>query len=259
MDHKKPHRKGKPKNFEKQTSKKQDDLVRLNKFIANSGLCSRREADEYIESGLITVNGKVVKEMGTKIKRSDKVMYGKKVLSGEKLVYIIMNKPKDCITTVYDPQGRKTVIDVLGDFVTERVFPVGRLDRNTTGLLLLTNDGDLADKLMHPKYEVRKIYQVGTDVNVKPTDLEKLVEGVDLEDGMVRADAAAYAGGKKNEVGLELHSGKNRVVRRMFEAMGYRVKKLDRVMFAGLTKKDVPRGKFRFLSDKEVAFLKMSK
>ena len=240
-----------------QSENSEDDLVRLNKFIANSGLCSRREADDLIVSGVITVNGKKVTQLGTKVKRTDKIMCGSQLLKGEKLVYILLNKPKDYITTSHDPQGRKTVLDLVKSAGKERIFPVGRLDRNTTGLLLLTNDGELTDKLTHPKYEVKKLYQVETDKSVKPTDLVQLIEGVELEDGEVNADNASYVNGVKNQIGVELHSGKNRVVRRMFENLGYKVDKLDRVMFAGLSKKDLPRGKYRVLTEKEISFLKM--
>ncbi len=253
----------KDKPFSKKSSKSEpakrpskNDLVRLNKYIANSGVCSRREADKLIEQGLIMVNGEVVTELGTKIKFGDKVQYEGNYLRGEQHVYLLMNKPKDFITTSKDPQGRKTVMDLIGSKCKERVYPVGRLDRNTTGLLMLTNDGELASKLTHPKHEIKKLYQVETDIPVKPSDLDLLVSGITLEDGDAKADNAAYAGGK-NIIGVELHSGKNRIVRRMFAELGYEVKKLDRVMFAGLTKKDIPRGKWRFLTDKEVAYLKM--
>jgi 23S rRNA pseudouridine2605 synthase len=235
---------------------KKNDLVRLNKYIANSGVCSRREADKLIEQGLIKVNGEVITQLGTKIKFGDKVQHDGNYLRGEQHVYLLLNKPKDFITTSKDPQGRKTVMDLIGSKCKERVYPVGRLDRNTTGLLMLTNDGELASKLTHPKHEIKKLYQVETDHPVKPEDLDTLMSGVTLEDGDAKADNAAYAGGK-NVIGIELHSGKNRVVRRMFAELGYEVKKLDRVMFAGLTKKDIPRGKWRFLSDKEIAYLKM--
>ncbi len=251
------------KSFSKKSAKAEpakrpskNDLVRLNKYIANSGVCSRREADKLIEQGLITVNGEVITELGTKIKFGDKVQYEGKYLRGEQHVYLLMNKPKDFITTSKDPQGRKTVMDLVGSKCKERVYPVGRLDRNTTGLLMLTNDGDLASKLTHPKNEIGKLYQVETDIPVKPEDLDALMTGITLEDGDAKADNAAYAGGK-NIIGVELHSGKNRIVRRMFAELGYEVKKLDRVMFAGLTKKDIPRGKWRFLTDKEIAYLKM--
>ena len=234
-----------------------DDRVRLNKFIANAGICSRREADDLITSGVISVNGKVVTELGTKVSKTDKIQYGDQTLKNEKNVYILLNKPKDYISTVFDPQGRKTVLELIRSAGKERVFPVGRLDRNTTGLLLLTNDGDLTDKLIHPKYKIKKLYQVETDKNVKSSDLLKIKEGVELEDGWVKADEAVYVRGDKSHIGIELHSGKNRVVRRIFESLGYRVKKLDRVAFAGLTKKDVPRGKWRFLTEKEISYLKM--
>ena len=247
------------KDFRSGVKRKFDDPVRLNKFIANSGLCSRRDADELIKDGAITVNGEVVTEMGVKVSRTDKVMYGDKVLSGEQLVYVLLNKPKDYITTMRDPQGRRTVRDLVKNACKERIYPVGRLDRNTTGLLLLTNDGEMADKLTHPRNEITKIYHVELDKAVKPSDLEQLRTGVELEDGEVHADNATYVQGEKRQVGLELHSGKNRVVRRMFEALGYEVLRLDRVMFAGLTKKEVPRGRWRMLTEKEVGYLRMLK
>jgi 23S rRNA pseudouridine2605 synthase len=234
-----------------------DDLVRLNKYIAASGVCSRREADTIILRGEITVNGKPVTELGFKVKRSDDVRYRNKRLSAEKLVYILLNKPKDYVTTTEDPHADKTVIDLIGDKCTERVYPVGRLDKSTTGVLLLTNDGELAVKLTHPKHKRRKIYHVFLDKVVVKEDLFRLVEGIDLEGDIIAADAATYADpDDRTQVGIELHSGQNRVVRRLFEKLGYRVNKLDRVYFAGLTKKNLPRGKWRFLSEKEVIMLK---
>lgn len=238
------------------------ELIRLNKYIANAGLCSRREADTMIENGLVSVNGNIVTQLGTKISRNDVVKYGGETLRKERPVYILLNKPKDYITTVKDTHERKTVLELIKNACKERVYPVGRLDRNTTGVLLLTNDGELTKKLTHPKYGAKKIYHVETDKNVNHLDLKKLTEGVLLEeDGIVKADEASYAGEHlgKNEIGVVLHSGKNRIVRRMFEALGYEVVKLDRVYFAGLTKKDLQRGRWRFLSDKEVGFLKMIK
>jgi 23S rRNA pseudouridine2605 synthase len=234
-------------------------IVRLNRFIASSGVCSRREADKLIEQGLITVNGKIVKELGSKVNPGDDVRYAGERLNFEKFVYILMNKPKDFITTVKDTHDRKTVLDLIGGAVKERIYPVGRLDRQTTGLLLLTNDGELAKRMTHPSHEISKLYHVVTDKEVTKADVEKLTSGVDLEDGRVHADKVAYVGDGKNkkELGVELHSGKNRVIRRMFEALGYKVVKLDRVMFAGLSKKKIPRGKWRFLTDKEVGRLKM--
>ena len=238
---------------------KDDNTMRLNKFLAHSGVCSRREADKYITAGLVQVNGEVVTELGTKVKISDNIKYGGESIRPEKPVYLLLNKPKDYITTMDDPQGRKTVSELVSNACKERVFPVGRLDRNTTGLLLLTNDGELAKKLTHPKHEIRKIYQVVLDKNVSAADLRKLVKGVQLEDGFVNVDVAAYVGDadSKKTIGVELHSGKNRVIRRLFEALGYKVVKLDRTVFAGLTKKSVPRGKYRFLNNKEVSQLKM--
>jgi 23S rRNA pseudouridine2605 synthase len=234
-----------------------DDLVRLNKYIAASGVCSRREADTIILRGEITVNGKPVTELGYKVNRNDDVRYRNKKLSAEKLVYILLNKPKDYVTTLEDPHADKTVIDLIGDKCPERVYPVGRLDKSTTGVLLLTNDGDLAGKLTHPRYKRRKIYHVFLDRIVVKEDLFRLVEGIDLEGDIIAADAATYADpDDRTQVGIELHSGQNRVVRRLFEKLGYRVNKLDRVYFAGLTKKNLPRGKWRFLSEKEVNMLK---
>lgn len=234
-----------------------DDLVRLNKYIAASGVCSRREADTIILRGEITVNGKPVSELGYKVNRKDEVRYRNKRLSAEKLVYILLNKPKDYVTTTEDPHADKTVMDLIGDKCTERVYPVGRLDKSTTGVLLMTNDGELAGKLTHPKHKRRKIYHVFLDKVVVKEDLFRLVEGIDLEGDIIAADAATYADpDDRSQVGIELHSGQNRVVRRLFEQLGYRVNKLDRVYFAGLTKKNLPRGKWRFLSEKEVVMLK---
>lgn len=233
--------------------------TRLNKFIASSGVCSRREADHLIEQGLITINGKVVTQLGTKVEPGDEVRYAGERLYFERYVYVLMNKPKDFITTVDDPQGRRTVMDLVSRHISERIYPVGRLDKNTTGLLLLTNDGDLAKKLTHPKHGVKKVYHVVTDVPVSKSDLQALTEGVELEDGFAVADSVAYVGDGKNkkELGVELHSGKNRIVRRMFEHLGYKVVKLDRVSFAGLTKKNLVRGKFRHLTEREIGSLKM--
>jgi len=233
------------------------ELIRLNRFIAGSGICSRRDADEIIKKGFITVNGKQVTELGTKVKPEDDVRYKNKKLSSEKLVYILLNKPKDYVTTVEDPHAQHTVLELIGDACPERVYPVGRLDKATTGVLLLTNDGDLAGKLTHPKYNRKKIYHVFLDKVVQKNDLFKLTEGVELDGEMIAADAVSYTDPEdKTQLGIELHSGQNRVVRRIFEKLGYDVKKLDRVYFAGLTKKNLPRGKWRFLSEKEVAILK---
>ncbi len=236
--------------------KEGDGLIRLNKFIANSGVCSRREADELIASGVVKVNGEIVTELGYKIKPEDRVHFGDRLIRGEKPVYILLNKPKDFITTSKDPQNRRTVLDLLTT-VKERVFPVGRLDRNTTGLLLLTNDGDLAEKLTHPRKNVEKIYHVELDKKLTEKDFKEFEAGVELEDGFFKPDEIAYVEGEnKSHVGVKLHSGKNRIVRRFFETLNYKVIKLDRVVYAGLTKKGLPRGKYRPLEDEEVAFLK---
>lgn len=233
--------------------------VRLNKFIANSGICSRREADEYISAGLITVNGNVVTELGVKVNPDDDVRFNGERLKGEKKVYVLMNKPKDFVTTTSDPHAEKNVMQLISrTMCPERIFPVGRLDKTTTGVLLLTNDGELAEKLTHPSFQKKKIYQVTLDKNVKPQDMDKLVEGITLDDGPAYADEVAYNGDDRSVVGIEIHSGRNRIVRRMFEALGYRVRKLDRVYFAGLTKKNLRRGQWRFLSDEEVTMLKLN-
>ena len=238
--------------------KSDDGSVRLNKYLSNAGICSRREADRLIETGVVEINGKVVTELGTKVMPGDVVHYGGEKISKEKPVYLLLNKPKGYITTVDDPYQRKTVLDIVMNACKERIYPVGRLDRDTTGLLLLTNDGDLTKKLTHPKHKVKKIYKVILHKNVAKSDLERLISGVELDDGFVKADAAEYVGdgSLKKEIGIELHSGKNRVIRRMMEALGYKVVKLDRVYFAGLTKKNLPRGKYRFLDQKELGMLK---
>ncbi len=238
----------------------QDNTVRLNKYIANAGICSRREADMLISTGVITVNGNVVTELGTKVTPDDVVRYNGEIVKPEKNVYILLNKPKDYITTTSDPMARKTVMHLLKGACKERTYPVGRLDRNTTGLLLLTNDGELAKKLMHPRHRIGKLYHVVLDKNVTKEIMNKIVKGVKLENTTVAADSIAYAGNGQNkkEVGIEIHSGQNRVVRRIFEKFGYKVIKLDRVMFAGLTKKNLPRGKYRFLTRNEINFLKMN-
>lgn len=234
-------------------------LVRLNKYIANSGVCSRREADTLIVSGAVKVNGEVVSELGSKVKPSDKVTIGEQTLKSEKHRYILLNKPKGYITTTDDPLERKTVMVLVEKACKERIYPVGRLDRNTLGLLLFTNDGDLAKKLTHPKHNIKKTYQVFLDQPLSKNDLLKISEGIDLEDGKIKPDAVAYVGDgiDRKSVGIELHSGKNRVVRRIFESLGYKVEKLDRVFFAGLTKKDLPRGRWRHLTEEEVNVLKM--
>ena len=235
-----------------------NEPIRLNKFLANAGVCSRREADEYIEAGAVTVNGAVVTELGTKVKRSDEIKFQDNVVTLEKKVYVLLNKPKDCVTTSDDPQNRKTVMDIVGNVCPERIYPVGRLDRNTTGVLLLTNDGDLASKLTHPKFLKKKVYHVFLDKNVTAHDMQQIAEGIELEDGEIHADAIEYASDTdKSQVGIEIHSGKNRIVRRIFEHLGYRVVKLDRVQFAGLTKKNLRRGDWRFLTEKEVDMLRM--
>ncbi len=232
--------------------------LRLNKFLANAGVCSRREADEFIQAGLVTVNGQVVTELGTKILRTDEVKFHDAVVSLEKKVYVLLNKPKDYVTTSDDPQQSKTVMDLVKDVCPERIYPVGRLDRNTTGVLLLTNDGDLASKLTHPKFLKKKVYHVHLDKNLTAHDMQQISEGITLEDGEIKADAVAYADERdKSQVGIEIHSGKNRIVRRIFESLGYRVTKLDRVQFAGLTKKNLRRGDWRFLTEKEVDMLRM--
>ena len=236
-----------------------NEPIRLNKFLANAGICSRREADEFITAGVISVNGEVVTELGTKIKRrTDEVKFHDQPVSIERKVYVLLNKPKDCVTTSDDPQERKTVMDFVKDACKERIYPVGRLDRNTTGVLLLTNDGDLASKLTHPKYLKKKIYHVYCDKNVTKADLDQIVSGITLDDGEIHADAVSYASETdKSQVGIEIHSGKNRIVRRIFESLGYRVIKLDRVYFAGLTKKGLRRGDWRYLTEKEVNMLRM--
>lgn len=232
--------------------------VRLNKYLANAGICSRREADNYIEAGLITVNGVVVTELGTKITPGDDVRFNSERVNPERKVYVLLNKPKDCVTTVDDPQERKTVLDCLRGIGKERIYPVGRLDRNTTGVLLLTNDGDLASKLTHPKFMKKKVYHVTCDKNVAMSDMDLLVNGIELEDGNVYADEVTYVNeADRSQIGIEIHSGKNRIVRRMMEHLGYKVQKLDRVLFAGLTKKNLKRGDWRYLTEKEVNMLRM--
>ena len=232
--------------------------LRLNKYLANAGVCSRREADEFIQAGVVTVNGEVVTELGTKILRTDEVKFHDAPVSLEKKVYVLLNKPKDYVTTSDDPQQRKTVMDLVKDVCPERIYPVGRLDRNTTGVLLLTNDGDLASKLTHPKFLKKKVYHVHLDKNITAHDLQQIRDGITLDDGEIKADAVDYADERdKAQVGIEIHSGKNRIVRRIFESLGYRVTKLDRVQFAGLTKKNLRRGDWRFLTEKEVDMLRM--
>ena len=235
-----------------------NEQIRLNKFLANAGLCSRREADEFIQQGLVKVNGNVVTELGTKIGHADIVEYNDKPVVLESKCYILLNKPKDCVTTSDDPNGRTTVLDLVKGACEERIYPVGRLDRNTTGVLLLTNDGDLASKLTHPKYVKKKIYHVWTDKDIAEEDMQRIADGIELEDGEIHADAISYVTDTdRNQAGIEIHSGRNRIVRRIFESLGYHVTKLDRVYFAGLTKKNLPRGRWRYLTQEEVNFLKM--
>ena len=235
-----------------------NEQIRLNKFMANAGICSRREADELIQQGLVKVNGTVVTELGTKISHNDVVEYDEKVVALESKCYILLNKPKDVVTTSDDPNGRKTVMDLVKGACNERIYPVGRLDRNTTGVLLLTNDGDLASKLTHPKYVKKKIYHVWCDKDIAEEDMQRIADGIELEDGPIHADAISYATEKdRNQAGIEIHSGRNRIVRRIFESLGYHVTKLDRVYFAGLTKKNLSRGRWRYLTQEEVNYLKM--
>ena len=234
--------------------------IRLNKYLSNSGVCSRREADTFIAAGSVSVNGKIVTEMGYKVRLEDEVRFDGRLISPEKKEYFLLNKPKNFITTTRDEKGRRTVMELVSNASKARLVPVGRLDRNTTGLLLFTNDGDMAKKLTHPKHDVRKIYHVELDKNLRLSDLNKIKQGLMLEDGMIRADEVSYIANKpKKEVGIELHSGRNRIVRRIFEHLGYQVTKLDRVVFGGLTKKDLPRGHWRKLSQQEVINLKMIK
>ena len=236
----------------------QEDVLPLNKFIAHSGVCSRRDAAELVKAGKVKVNGQLITEPGFKVKTTDEVkVNGKKVTRQKNMVYILLNKPKDFITTTSDPQGRQTVLQIIKHATNERVYPVGRLDRNTTGVLLFTNDGDLAQKLSHPSYEIKKIYEVRLDKPLTKKDFDTMVNGINLEDGFIAPDSLAYADAKdRSIIGIEIHSGRNRIVRRMFEHLGYDVKNLDRVLYANLTKKNVDRGKWRFLSEKEVRLLK---
>ena len=236
-----------------------EEAIRLNKYLSNAGICSRREADVLIQTGVVSVNGNVILELGYKVKPEDIVQYDGETINAETKRYVLLNKPKGFITTMDDPMGRKPVMTLVRKACKERVYPIGRLDRDTTGLLLFTNDGDMAKKLTHPRYQAKKIYHAEVDKPLPKEELEKLKKGLDLEDGRTRFDEAEYVNGNPREIGVELHSGKNRIVRRMFEALGYKVVKLDRVQFASLTKKDLPRGYYRHLSEKEIAFLKMSK
>lgn len=242
----------------KKISLKSGGGIRLNKYISNSGICSRRDADKYIESGLVEVNGKIVTELGTKIMPADIIKFNGKVLKAEKKVYILLNKPKDYITTVDDPHAEKTVMHLIKNACHERVYPVGRLDRNTTGVLLLTNDGEIAKKLTHPSSNKKKIYHVFLSEKLKSEDLKKIGQGIELEDGFIQVDSINYSDPEdKKQVGIEIHSGKNHIVKRIFEHLGYKVTKLDRVYFAGLTKKNLERGRWRFLTEKEINMLKM--
>lgn len=252
---KKPSRKTSSEPFENESKKEE---MPLNKYVAHAGICSRRDAAELVRTGKVKVNGEVITEPGFKVKSTDDIRFqGKKISASKNLVYILLNKPKDHITTMEDPEGRKTVMDIVKNATSERVYPVGRLDRNTTGVLLLTNDGDLAQKLSHPGYQVKKIYEVTLDKPLTKKDFDQLLSGVTLEDGFIAPDSLAYADARnKAVIGIEIHSGKNRIVRRMFEKIGYDVRNLDRVMYANLTKKNVERGKWRFLQEKEVRLLK---
>ena len=235
-----------------------DEPIRLNKYLANAGVCSRREADDFIQAGVVKVNGEIVIELGTKVKRTDIVLFHDQQVNIEKKVYVLLNKPKDYVTTSDDPQNRKTVMDLVKGACRERIYPVGRLDRNTTGVLLLTNDGELATKLTHPQYLKKKIYHVHLDKNVTAADIKQIADGIMLEDGEIHADAIEYASETdRKQVGIEIHSGRNRIVRRIFEHLGYKVIRLDRVYFAGLTKKNVRRGDWRFLTEQEVSMLWM--
>ena len=241
----------------KRNAENKDGLIRLNKYLSNAGIASRRDADTLIASGVVKVNGVPITEMGYKVKPGDTVTYGDSKIKSERKVYLLLNKPKDYITTTDDPQERHTVMELIAGACKERLYPVGRLDRNTTGLLLFTNDGELTDKLTHPKHNVKKVYHVTLNKGLKPADFTAITEGIKLEDGLVKADDLAFVGEGKKDVGIEIHSGKNRIVRRIFEHLGYEVEKLDRVVFAGLTKKDLPRSKHRFLTGKEINFLQM--
>lgn len=249
------------RGYQKGSGKKKstDDLVRLNKYIAVSGVCSRREADQLITAGLISVNGKTITELGTKVKPDDDVRYNGERLRNERKVYLLLNKPKDYVTTTDDPKERRTVMLLIKNACKERIYPVGRLDRNTTGVLLFTNDGEMAKKLTHPGHNKKKIYHIFLEKSFSAADMKKLAEGINLDDGFIQPDAISYVSSEhKREIGLEVHSGRNRIVRRMFESLGYRVSKLDRVYFAGLTKKNLPKGKWRFLTEKEINRLKMN-
>lgn len=247
------------KNAYKDISDGKKELgIRLNKYIANAGICSRREADKLIESGAVSVNGVIITQLGTKVSQNDIIQFGGQTLKSEKFRYILLNKPKDFITTADDPEDRKTVMNLIKDACRERVYPVGRLDRNTTGLLLFTNDGELAKKLTHPRYNIKKVYHVELEQRLSKSDMHKIIEGFELDDGFIKVDQIEYVGDGEDKkiIGVEIHSGKNRIVRRIFEHLGYKVKKLDRTVFAGLTKLNLPRGRWRFLTDEEVNILR---
>jgi len=249
---------GRSRTVERERIPYKSQTIRLNRYVASSGICSRREADDLISSGQVQVNKQVITELGTQVKLSDEVRVKGKVIRNERKVYILLNKPKDTITTTNDPENRNTVMHLIAQATDQRVFPVGRLDRNTTGVLLLTNDGDLAARLTHPRYGVRKIYEVSLNKGITDEDLEKLKKGVELEDGLMKTDLVTLLSPEnRKELSVEIHSGKNRVIRRMFEALGYDIIRLDRVFFAGLTKKNLSRGKWRHLSTREVGWLKM--
>jgi 23S rRNA pseudouridine2605 synthase len=236
------------------------EKVRLNRYIASSGICSRRDADELISRGVVEINGVKTTELGTQVNPGDSVKVNGKTIRNERKVYIVLNKPKDTLTTTDDPEGRRTVLDLVQNATNERIFPVGRLDRNTTGVLLLTNDGDLASKLTHPKYKIKKVYEVRTAQNVSEDMLASLINGIELEDGLMKVDAISFLdSSSKKDLSIEIHSGKNRIVRRLFEHLGIEIIKLDRVYFAGLTKKTLARGKWRLMTPKEVGWLKMHK
>ncbi|MBP6969495.1 MAG: rRNA pseudouridine synthase [Prolixibacteraceae bacterium] len=235
-----------------------EELIRLNRFISNAGVCSRREADKFIAAGVVKVNGQIVTELGTKVSPTDEVRFDDQLITPERKVYVLLNKPKDVVTTTDDPHAEHTVMELVKGACEERIYPVGRLDRNTTGLLLLTNDGELSKKLTHPSHKVSKVYQVTLDKSVSVADIKTIANGIELDDGFIAADGITFVEGQdKDTVGIEIHSGRHRIVRRIFEALGYRVRALDRVSFAGLTKKNLPRGKWRLLSPREVSYLKM--
>ena len=245
-----------PKSYPRYNPNVQTGEIRLNRFIAQSGLCSRREADDYIQAGLVSVNGVIVTELGSKVKPTDEVKFNDSRIEGEKKVYLVLNKPKGYVTSLEDPHADKTVMDLVKGACEERIYPVGRLDKNSLGLLLFTNDGDMTRQLTHPSYRKKKIYQVSLDKPLTRADMDRIAEGITLEDGEIHADEIAYVKEDKSEIGIEIHSGRNRIVRRIFESLGYSVRKLDRVYYAGLTKKNLKRGAWRFLTKEEVMRLK---